>query len=120
MKISTSPRFTHHSKNGLRRRFRSPACAAALCAVALLATAHFGKAASGTWTQTTSGGLWSDITNWNSGSGPIADGLDSTADFSTIDITADDTVHLDSVRTIGNLIFGDTDTSTPANWILDD
>ena len=39
------------------------------------------------------------------------------ADFSTLNITADDTVHLDSARTIGGLKFGDT---TPSNnWILD-
>src|SRR5206468_4152473 len=39
------------------------------------------------------------------------------ADFSTLDLTADNTVHLSSARTLGGLLFGDT---TPSNnWILD-
>ena len=47
----------------------------------------------------------------------LANGTDGIADFSTLNITADDTVHLDTARTIGQLKFGDT---TPSNnWILD-
>ena len=90
-----------------------------LFAAALLTTATCAQAASGTWTQTTTGGLWSDIANWSSGAGPIADGSTFTADFSTIDITADNTVHLDSARTLSNLTFGDTAVATAAGWILD-
>jgi uncharacterized repeat protein (TIGR02543 family) len=71
-------------------------------------------AAPGTWTQTTSGGLWSDTANWSGGTVANA----STATFN-IDITADNTVHLDSARTITGLTFGDTATGTPASWILD-
>jgi fibronectin-binding autotransporter adhesin len=72
-------------------------------------------ATNGIWTSTTSGGLWSDATKWSGGI--VADGTDGIADFSTLDITADDIVHLDSARTIGTLKFGDT---TPSNnWILD-
>ncbi|HEV2971100.1 MAG TPA: autotransporter-associated beta strand repeat-containing protein [Pirellulales bacterium] len=72
-------------------------------------------AVNGTWTNTTSGGLWSTTTNWSGG--VVANGTDGIADFSTINITADDTVHLDTARTIGQLKFGDT---TPSNnWILD-
>jgi autotransporter-associated beta strand protein len=71
---------------------------------------------SGTWTNTASGGLWSNASNWSGG--VVADGADSIADFSTLDITADDTVHLDSSRTIGSLVFGDTNPSN--NWTLDD
>ncbi|HEV2971768.1 MAG TPA: autotransporter-associated beta strand repeat-containing protein, partial [Pirellulales bacterium] len=68
----------------------------------------------GTWTDTTSGGLWSDPSNWSGG--VVADGTDGIADFSTLDLTADNTVHLDSSRTIGSLLFGDT---TPSNnWTL--
>lgn len=48
----------------------------------------------------------------------IADGSGNTADFSQLDITAATTVDLNDKRTIGNLIFGDTDTSSPASWIL--
>ncbi len=47
--------------------------------------------------------------------------LDFTADFSTINITADRTVHLDSARTIGQIKFQDTNTGTgnAFNWFLD-
>ena len=72
-------------------------------------------AASGTWIDTTSGGLWSTTTNWFGG--VVANGTDGIADFSTLNITADDTVHLDTARTIGQLKFGDTTSSN--NWILD-
>ena len=74
-------------------------------------------AASGTWTQLTSGGLWSDTANWSGGT--IADGSGFNANFSTIDITANNTVHLDSARTIGSLTFGDTVTSSAASWTVD-
>ena len=73
-------------------------------------------AINGTWIDTTSGGLWSVNANWG-GIGAIANGTDAIADFSTLDITADDTVHLDSARTIGQLKFGDTVPSN--NWVLD-
>ena len=73
-------------------------------------------ATNGTWSDTTSGGLWSTTGNWSGGI--VANGTDGIADFSTLNITADDTVHLNSARTIGQLKFGDT---TPSNnWILDD
>ncbi|MBE0541124.1 MAG: hypothetical protein IH623_07045 [Verrucomicrobia bacterium] len=71
------------------------------------------QAADGTWIFNNSG-AWSTATNW-SGSN-IADGADSTADFSTINITSGRTVTLDSSRTIGHLRFGDT---TPTHdWSL--
>jgi autotransporter-associated beta strand protein len=69
----------------------------------------------GTWTDTTSGGFWSNPSNWSGG--VVADGTDAVADFSTLDLTADNTVHLNGPRTIGTLVFGDT---TPSNdWTLD-
>lgn len=74
-------------------------------------------AGNGTWSNTTSGGLWSSSGNWSSGA--IADGSGFTANFSTIDITSDNTVHLDGPRTLGNLTFGDTVTNTAAGWVLD-
>jgi fibronectin-binding autotransporter adhesin len=76
-------------------------------------------AASGTWINTASGGAWSGIFNWSivKGVHEVATGTGGTADFSTLDITVDNTVHLDSARTIGNLKFGDTSASN--NWILD-
>ena len=73
-------------------------------------------AGNGTWTSTTTG-LWSEGANWSGGT--VADGSGYTANFGTIDTTADVTVHLDSARTIGNLTFGDTVTSSAAGWTLD-
>ena len=40
----------------------------------------------------------------------VGSGSGVTADFNTLNITADTTVNLDSARTIGSLVFGDTDT----------
>jgi autotransporter-associated beta strand protein len=88
-----------------------------IAAVAVLAGAMAAHAADGTWTNTTSGGLWSGGGNWSGGT--VADGASFTADFNTIDITADNTVHLDSSRTLGTLVFGDTATGTAAGWVLD-
>jgi len=67
-----------------------------------------------TWETTTSGSLWSTSGDWN----PIgpADGAGNTADFSALDIAATTTVNLDSNRTIGSLLFGDT--SGSSGWIL--
>ena len=50
-------------------------------------------AVDGTWT-TDGSDIWSNIANWNSGAGPIADGVDSTATFANT-ITAARTVTLD-------------------------
>ena len=72
------------------------------------------QAADGTWNTTTSGLLWSTSTNWLGGT--VANGSGATADFNTLNIIADTTVNLDSARTIGNLIFGDTTASN--GWIL--
>jgi len=68
-----------------------------------------------TWSNP-AGGEWGAEGNWLAN--VVATGSGSTADFSTLDITADTTVNLDSARTIGNLVFGDTDTSTAAGWTL--
>jgi hypothetical protein len=69
----------------------------------------------GTWIDTTTGGLWSNPANWSGGT--IADGQNAIADLSTLNITADNTVHLDTLRTVGTLKFGDTSPSN--NWLLD-
>ena len=81
----------------------------------LLLSAGAAKSQTGSWTGTTTGN-WSDTTKWLGGT--VADGTGSTAYF-TNDLTADVTVHLDSARTNGNLVFGDGDTSSPASWFLD-
>ncbi|HZZ45049.1 MAG TPA: autotransporter-associated beta strand repeat-containing protein [Tepidisphaeraceae bacterium] len=72
-------------------------------------------AATGTWTNPATSGTWSTTSNWSAGI--IADGANSTANFSTLDLTADNTVHLNTSRTLGSLLFADT---TPTNnWTLD-
>ena len=75
-------------------------------------------AASGIWTNTTSGGNWGAAANWSNSI--VADSFGFTADFNSVNIATDPTVvHLDSARTIGNLIFGDTNTTSAAGWLLD-
>ncbi|HEX7262097.1 MAG TPA: cadherin domain-containing protein, partial [Luteolibacter sp.] len=53
------------------------------------------------------GGSWSTAANWMSGT--IASGSSMVADFSVPNITANTTVALNGSRTIGGLVFGDTD-----------
>jgi len=86
-------------------RIRPAALVVAITALLVLPATTLAQ--SGTWTNTNSG-LWSDANNW--GAGIVADGTNNAADFSTIDITDDVTVHLDTPRTIGSLVFGDTAT----------
>ncbi len=69
----------------------------------------------GAWSQATSGGVWSAATNW-AGSA-IAGGTGVAADFSQLTLAANNTVHLDSPRTVGNLVFGDL--GKQYNWTLD-
>jgi fibronectin-binding autotransporter adhesin len=61
-------------------------------------------------------GLWSDSSAW--AGGVIGNGAGFTANFATLDLSVPSTVQLDTPRTIGNLVFGDTDPTTPANWAL--
>lgn len=95
-------------------------------AAATMLLAHVAQAANvnGAWTQIAAGdasGTWSnaDTANWSAGA--VADGSGFTADFSTLDITAvtaASSITLGEPRTIGNLIFGDTDNTTVSRWIL--
>lgn len=81
-------------------------------ALAALMCAQSARAQSGTWTQTTAGPFnWDDIANWSSGAGPIANGADSTASF-VANLTAAQTVSLNNAKTIGNITFTDTTTSS--------
>src|ERR1051326_1771155 len=89
-----------------------------ICVLAVLLTACCSNKvcaqATFTWTNPNSGGNWSDTTNW--AGGLEDDGVDNTANFNTLDLTADNTVTLDGPRTLGFLTFGDT---TPSNnWII--
>jgi autotransporter-associated beta strand protein len=90
-----------------------------LVSAASLLAAHLGSQAlaqSGTWTSTTSGN-WSNTANWAGAT--VADGTGNSANFNSIDLTGDITVHLDAPRTISGLIFGDTNASTAGGWTLD-
>lgn len=69
------------------------------------------------WIQPASGN-WGDSNNWSGGI--VAEGSNSSADFSAVDMADDLTVHLDAPRTIGSVVFGDAGTNSPASWTLDD
>jgi len=71
--------------------------------------------ANGTWTNV-SGGSWATSGNWAGNT--IAAGAGNTADFSTLNPTADTTVTLDAARSIGTLVFGDTNPGSAATWFL--
>lgn len=73
-------------------------------------------AGSGVWASSDDGALWSDTTNWDGGL--IAGGSGATADFSLGDLVENTSAVLDSRRTLGRLVFGDTDYATPAGWTL--
>ncbi|MDP0501506.1 MAG: Ig-like domain-containing protein [Verrucomicrobiota bacterium JB022] len=71
---------------------------------------------SGTWTHSLTGGNWSDNANWEGGI--VADGLDQTANFATVDVEETLEVVLDQPRRITHLNFGDADASSAGNWLI--
>jgi len=79
------------------------------------ATAPPTDPATGTWTHP-AGGPWGTAGNWLDNL--VAAGSGNMADLNTLNLAADTAVDLDSPRTIGHLVFGDTDTSSPAGWTL--
>jgi fibronectin-binding autotransporter adhesin len=94
--------------------------ALALSAAAACLMPGVSMAANGTWnpigfTGANGNGLWSTTTNWTGGI--VADGASNLADFSTLNITADTTVSVDTPRTIGQLKFADTTQSN--QWFVD-
>src|SRR4051812_46820740 len=76
---------------------------------------HAAHAADGTWTNNANAN-WSDTTRWLNGI--IADGIDATANFNAIDVTANRTVTINTTsRTLGTLNL--TDTTLPNfQWII--
>jgi len=99
----------------------SPLRKTAVCSLLAAMAATGAHAASGTWTQISAGsasGTWVDSGTSSWAGGIVADGSGFTADFSTLDITANSTVTLGAPRTIGNLIFADTGTSTAGSWTI--
>ena len=89
---------------------------AAAAVVPLLGS--YAHAASGTWTYTGTAGTWSTTTDWQSGT--VAGGSGYTADFSKLNITANNTVTIPSTSpvTIGNILFGDSGAGTVHEWIV--
>lgn len=87
-----------------------------LALLAALASAHPAVSADGTWNVAGGTSSWDTNTNWVGNI--IADDIDNTADFSTLDISGTTTVELAGPRTIGNITFGDIDTSTAGSWII--
>ena len=71
-------------------------------------------ASASTWTGSAGNGLWNTSGNW---SGGVPNATGAVADFSTLNIMGDDTVHMNGLETVGTLLFGDTMPSN--NWILD-
>ena len=67
----------------------------------------------GTWLPDADG-TWGEVANW--GSAFPANGVGASANFSTVNITADRTVTLDRTRAIGSLAFGDV--SGAQNWTV--
>jgi autotransporter-associated beta strand protein len=82
---------------------------AALALAAITLTITPARAADGTWLGTT--GNWSATGTWSGGA--IADGADFTANFNGVNIAADQTITVDTARTIGNITF--TDATTASN-----
>ena len=83
-------------------------------ALMLAMSTHSAQAANGTWVQASpSGGqtIWSTAGNWANGT--IADGPGFIADFSTLNPNAatNPFINLDSSRSIGQLLFGQTGTN---------
>ena len=87
---------------------------AATLVIALMILGSKGSLNASTWTNPTSGGFWANSPNW---SGGVPNAVGAVADFSTLALTADNTVHLTASETVGSLLFGDVNLSH--NWILD-
>ena len=104
----------------LHSRARHPQTRLGLALAAIAITQSAAPAATVNWNQLAGGdasGSWATAANppWSTGALP---GTTDTADFSTLNLTADSTVTLDGNQSINALIFGDTATSSAANWIL--
>ena len=68
------------------------------------------------WTGNALDTLWNTPNNWLDTLVP--NGANVAVSFASQDITVDQTVELDSPKTVGKLTFGDTDPGTAAGWFL--
>jgi len=87
----------------------------AAVAAFVIAASREVRAQTGVWANPASGD-YNVPANWQGGL--IPSGAGATADFSTLDIDDDLQVTLDAPLTIGNLRFGDTNTTTGGSWEL--
>ena len=113
---ATPPMPSIRSKSSIAILSGSIARITAFSTAATLLLPLTAQAQSSSWTSTVTGN-WSNTSNWLGGI--VADGADNIADFSTVDLLNDVTVHLDSPRTIGSLVFGDLVTTSAGGWLLD-
>jgi autotransporter-associated beta strand protein len=98
-----------------RKVHRRPLLLAAASAAVCMAASTGFAGTTGTYSDATSGGLWSNSANWTGG--VIANGQDGVANFNTLTLPGNNTVHLDSARTIGGLNFADV--GNQYGWTLD-
>lgn len=85
----------------------------------LLMTANSSHSATLTWTKFAGGngsGSWTNQANWTVGTLPT--GTNDTADFTTLDLTADSTITLDGNQSINRINFGDANSGTGAGWLI--
>ena len=70
------------------------------------------------WINPVTGGLWSDSANWDGG--VIANDIGAVPIFGNFDLTSNNTVFLDTPRTISGFVFGDTVPASSASWVISD
>ncbi len=99
--------FARNSKLVRRRLALSLAGVVSLAGTALAQT-------NGTWTLNGSGN-WSATANWSGGT--VAGGTGAAANISTLNITANQTITLDTAVTVGSIVFQDATTASNA-WTL--
>ncbi len=103
--------------------FRKRLYLVAVAVVILSAVTQYARAArvDGIWSSSAANpGSWSTTTNWVNGT--VAGDIDSIADFNSVDVPSGGITVIPDASPLhtGNLIFGDTDTSTPGGWIISD
>jgi autotransporter-associated beta strand protein len=79
------------------------------------AVGYIFEGANGIWSNA-AGGDWTSGGNWRDGL--IADGKLGIADFSTLNVSGTADVQLNGSRTLGFLVFGDTNTSSSGAWAI--
>src|SRR5687768_3322620 len=86
---------------------------------AALLLAQSAQAVSGIWSSNVDG-AWNTATTAPWVGGVVASGSGFTANFASVDITADRIVTLGEPITIGTLIFGDTNSTSGLGWTVTD